>query len=398
MDAQRKALQSLTASLDDSRQELQESYRNFGETLFADSADPSVSGTALSAERSDSWRELMSARERDATAILDIKTALTRRKEIEQFSKEIAETSAALDEEYASRLADAGKNAYEMYDEGLAPWFSGMYEKASVEGAALIDLERREEALRTELEESGFLGKMVSQLRMVGVSASVRRQRERISETLAEGARSLVEGEGLGSLRESGKLTGKLLAAIEAIGETRERIRTLDERARSVDSELAASAEALAANGADNNPTRRLEELGARIRDADRRLETLCVLAARDYCDKFMDEAGVSLLGAGRDASRFGDAGTYSRQIEDVSSLRVEIAEIRRSIESLESAIKIEALDRSMLSMSKTVADCERKIASLEAQASTMREALTAAAAEREELVARKAGIDKTMT
>ncbi len=397
MDAQRKALQSLTVSLDERRQELQETYRNFGEAIFSDSANPSVPLVALSQERSDSWRELMSARERDATAILDIRTAMTRKREIEQFKRELAATSAALDSEYGERLAVAGKAMFENYSEDYAPWFSSAYEKASVEGAALMDLERRKDALRRELEETGFLGKMVSQLRMNGVEASVRRQRDRISEILAEGARSLAEGGGFDALRESGKMTGELAAAVESVIETGDRIRSLGERALSMEAELAASAETLAARGAEGNAQRRVEELGARVRDADRRIETLCVLAARDYCDTFMDETGIPLAGDRPGDSRFGDAGTYARQLGDVSSLRGDIRGIRRSIESLETSMKIESLERSVQAMKKNVADCERKMASLETQAASMREAIASASAEREELIARKAEIDKTM-
>ena len=398
MDAQRKSLQTLTASLDERRRELQEAYCRFGETLFADSAGASASAAALSPERVDSWRELMDARERDATSILDIKTAVTRRKEVEQFAREIAETSAALDAEYRERLADAGKAAYEVYDERYAPWFSAMHEKASAEGASLIDMELREETLKKELEETGFLGKMVAQLRLVGLAATVRRQRDRIAETLSDGVRTLVEGDGIEALRGSGLLEGKLLAGVDSIGETRERIRSLEARARSIDSEIAASAATLAAHGAESNPNRRLEELNARIREADRRLETLCALAARDYCDRFVDETGSPLSGRDGEASGFGDAPSYTRQLEEVSALRAGIQAVRVRIESLETAMKIDSLDRSMAAMGKTVEDCERKIASLEAQASALREALASAVAERKELLARKEDIDKTIT
>ncbi len=397
MDAQRKALQALTVSLDERRQELQDSYRNFGESLFSDSANPSVPGVSLSQERSDSWRELMSARERDATAILDIRTAVTRRKEIEQFKRELASTSDALEEEYSERLAEAGKLIYENYGEDYAPWFSEAYEKASVEGAALIGLERRKEALRKELEETGFLGKLVSQLRMNGLEANVRRQHERITEILAGGARSLLEGGGAEALSESGKLEEALSAAVATLRETGERKLALEERARSTESELAASAKTLAEHGAEGNPHRRIEELNARIRDADRRIETLCVLAARDYCDRFMDESGIPLAGSVPEGSRFGDAGAYARQLEDISALRDEIGGIRRSIDSLETAMKIDSLERSMQALRKNVADCERKIAGLETQAASMREAIASAAAERDELIARKAALDKTM-
>jgi len=70
MDLQRKTIQTLTASLDEKRGELSRFYLQFGHRLLGEATDPAAG--ALGRERTETWRGLMSTRENDTRAVLDI--------------------------------------------------------------------------------------------------------------------------------------------------------------------------------------------------------------------------------------------------------------------------------------------------------------------------------------
>ena len=146
-----------------------------------------------------------------------------------------------------------------------------------------------------------------------------------------------------------------------------------------------------------DNPARRLEELRVRVRDADKRIDAAVALVAREYCDKFMNEDGVSVLGGGADGHSFSDMGTYSLQIEEASLLRSEIAGIRRKIEILETEIRIESLERNVAALRRSREEAERKIAALQDQIEKYDRSVDEAGIEMARLAARREELEKNL-
>ena len=117
----------------------------------------------------------------------------------------------------------------------------------------------------------------------------------------------------------------------------------LSGRSESVDSDIQLVKDGLEDAGALENPQRRMEELRNRIRDTDRRIDSLTALAAREYTDKFYDEDGRTRLGSQDESAESAGLGTYAQQLERASLLRREIGDLRTKIEILETGIKIES-------------------------------------------------------
>jgi hypothetical protein len=362
MDLQRKTIQGLTSALDEKREELSAFYRQFGGKLLADSGDPDIGAGALARERIENWHSLRSSRESDTQAILDIKAAVTRQQELAKFHRELELNVTRENGLYREQLGELGKSFYERYTDADAPVFGTAWEQASREGRALIDLEDTQERLHKDLEASGFFGKMFAQFKMAGLASNIRLHKARILRIFEDGARELISKGVLEERISSGSLDAGISGLYSGIREIEGRIAVLKERSESLESDLAAVRDTLEMNKASENPSRRMDELRHRVSDTDKRIDSLVVLSAREYSDKFLDEDGVSLLGNTGDGHTFSDMGAYSHQLEQVAQLRSVISQIRRKIEVLETTIKIDAMDRNIASFERSTAECERKI------------------------------------
>jgi predicted RNase H-like nuclease (RuvC/YqgF family) len=207
-----------------------------------------------------------------------------------------------------------------------------------------------------------------------------------------------VENGTLLSLAEKGSFGPSLAEGLRDLEEHLQRRSTLEERAKTTHAELESLHALLSKHGAMDNHNRRIEELTIRVRDADRRLETLITLSAREFVDRFMDEDGLPSC---RDSATvddpFASSGPYRERLEECSSLRVEVSRVRKSIQSIETALRIEALDRGVLSMERTISECQRKIAALNAQVDSLAKSIDESKTERENLCALKREIDDSL-
>lgn len=397
MDVQRKTIQSLTVALDEKREELSAFYRQFGTKLFNDSADPLVLGGALSAERVDTWRNLMESRAQDVQAIAEIKAALTRQQELTQFRKELNANLAEEKKRYNEQLGELGRAFYERYTDDDSPDFRDTYEKASVEGKALDRLEERRAQLRRELDESGFFGKMFLQFKMASLASNVRQRKARIDRILVEGAEGLLKSGALETRANAGDLEPPMFEEYASLQDTAFRLESIKKRSGTLDDDFAAVASKLAAWGASENPLRRTEDLRVRVRDTDKRIDSLIIQSAREYSDKFVDDDGKSVLGDTGDGHTFSDMGAYSHQLEQVATLRSAISAIRRKIDVLETSVRIDSLDRNIAGYERNIAECERKIRHLEETAESLKKSIQDAELERSRLVEHRDSIEKTL-
>lgn len=397
MDSPRKTIQNLTISLDEKREALSAFYLQFGGKLFKDSSDSTILAGALSPERIDNWQSLMSSREADTQAILEIKSALTRQQELIQFRKELEKKLFEENTRYKTQLEELGQAFYGQYTEDDADCFGTTYEKASLEGNALIQLEEKQENLRRELEESGFFGKVFAQFKMAGLASNIRQHKSRVMKILSDGAAALLSSGILDARAGDGSLDTRLETALTALKTTAKQLEDLKIRAESLEADLSFVKNSLETLSASDNPSRRLDELRLRIKDSDKRIDSLTILSAREYTDKFLDEEGASLLGNTGDGHTFSDMGVYSHALEQIALLRSEISVIRRRIEVLETALKIESLDKSILSYQRSIDDYERRIQHYKEMSVTLEKNIRDSGDERARLAEYRESIEKSL-
>jgi hypothetical protein len=391
MDLQRKTIQSLTIALDEKRDELSGFYRKFGEKLYADSLDSALHAGALPSDRLLAWSSLLSARENDTKNILDIKDAMTRQQELIRFKSEIEKTLAEENAVQTRQFESLGQVFFRQYDPDRDfVCFGDVHEKAEIEGKVLSQLETKQDLLRTELAEAGFFGKIFAQFRMAGLASNIRLHRARFNRILSDGGRTLFSSGEVTARIESGGAETVVTDLHGKIRETSGRIDEIKRRAETVEDDIASVRSLLASCAALENPHRRLEELRSRIKETDTRIDSLSFLSAREYCDKFLDEDGKSLLGDTGEGNTFSDMGVYAHQLEQVAQLRATISVIRKRIEILETTLKIDALDRNISSYERTVADYERKIQHFQELNASLSKNISDATAERLKLVAHK--------
>lgn len=391
MDAQRKNIQNLTELLDEKRNELNDLYRRFGEKLLQDAASSEELALILGRERVDTWKSLMDSRENDTRAILEIKDVLARSQELRQFHQEIEKNRSDIDDDYQQTLEKLGHACYERYSAGDSASFAEIWEKASLDGAGIVELENKRDTLRMELEKAGVLQRVMLQMKLAAVEKSIKQHHDRMIKILTSGARRLVEEGVLEKQLEDGELDEQFEQIMMSIRDTLGRQRDLDERQGSLKAEKDSLDGVLEKYGARDNPSRRIDSLHAKIRDTDRRITMLSVMAARDYVDTVMDDEGERKLTENETAVE------RIQPLEQVAALRAEIANTRKNIEILEADLKIAALDRTLANTDRSCADFEKKIQQYREQIEKMEKTREQTVRERTALEDYRDSIRKTL-
>lgn len=387
MNELRKSIQNLTIQLDDKRKELSDTNYKFGEKLLSDAVDPLVLSGAVSQERIDSWQIVRNQREANTKNLLDIKTALNRQQELERFRKEL---SALLEKENVDlngNLSVLGKLLSDIKADQNEPELQEFFAQISPEKNELEKLEQKQDKLRTDLATANFFNKMFAQLKIAGITSSIRQVRSRLDKKLAIETGKLVE-KGFTDTNFFGLDSSSIMDQITKVTVIKERIKGLEERDQNLKEELSAELERLSDLGvSSSNPNARLAELRSLIKDNDKKIDLIVALSAREYTDKFLDENGRSLLGNTGDGHTFSDMGMYAHQLEFIALLRSEIFKISRNIEILETELKIENLDKSISSYKKAKTDCQQKIQQLTTQIASLDAKVLEAEAEKARLL-----------
>ncbi len=403
MDSYRKNIQSLSLSLDEKRDSLSVFYRQFGARMLEDSVNPSRMAGALSEERTDSWRSLMSSRESDTCAVLEIRTAANRLQELLQFKKELEKTRME-DRTASMRSASVfGRFVLDHYSaDPVSLDFIGEASRAALEKASLCRSEiavllEKQEQNQLENGDNGFIGKIFLQLKNTSLSSAIKQQQMRLEGLLTDALLPVLRDEGLTIRLRQLYPSGESAAALDKAAQSVQRERDLEERAVTLESDLAQVRETLKGYEAADNSSRRMDDLRTRIRETDRKIDSLTGLSAREYSDKFLDEDGRSLLGGSGDGSGFSDMGKYAHQLEQVSRYRMEISVIRRKIEILENSLKIDSLDKNIASFEKSVHEYERKIIHYQEMIQGLSSSIADAKKDRAVCIERKTGLEEEL-
>lgn len=394
MDSQKKTIQGLTVSLDEKREGLTAFYRQFGARLLADSVEPKSAG-AIDRERADAWHSLMRSRESDTQTILDIQAAVRRQQELNQFRKELDRNKVEIAGEYRSRAAELGKAFYDGYTADDAAVCGEVWKRVNDESNTLASLGERQQRLKQEMDISGFFAKMVAQFKLAGLASTIRQHTTRLQKMYADGAEDVLRNGFLDGRRASGSLDPRIAGLLESVQAASARLQEMNNREASLEADLAAEADRLATLGAAGSPQQRIAELNARVRETDKRIDSLTVLSAQEYADKFIDESGISTLGDTRDGHTFSDMGAYSHQLEQIAAMRADIVTIRRKIEILETSVRIESLDRNIANYSRSIEDYESKIEHYRKLIDGLRENISAAGEDRMRLVGHREELEK---
>ncbi|ULQ59430.1 hypothetical protein K7I13_13250 [Brucepastera parasyntrophica] len=397
MDTQRKTIQNLAVTLDETRGQLALFYRTFGEKLLNDSADPAVVSGGVSTENLDLWRSLMSSREDDTRSILDIKAAVTRRQELIQFRKEIAKKIAEENAGYRDQILKLGQAFFEQYTDADAAFFGETYSKADAEKKKIGQLTEKKKKLQNDSESKRIFGKMVDKVKIASAAGEIQQHEAVLNRILEDAAEEMIQTGAIEKMEESGAISSEILQVYTETRPFLDRIDDLKKRTDVLDSDSEAMNEIFKTNGVKENPQRRIEDLHARIKETDNRIDSLCVLCAREYCDKFLDEDGKYLAGKPAKDTDDNAIKMYQSQLEKAALLRTDIFRIRQKIEVLETDLKIQTLERNITVYKHTIEDHEKKISHYNDLKKTLKKSIADAEKESAQLAEHKAEIEKQL-
>lgn len=359
MESQKKTIQQLTVSLDSQRESLASHYCQFGAKLLNDSADPVIFAATVQPEKTETWQSLRASREEDTNTVLEIKRTVARMQELNQFSKELKKTiSEALDEKNAA-LFTAGFSLFTHFQDEKDPVFSVYFDQANAQSIKIIALEDELSAFRRSLEEANFFSRMMSQLKLTGMNNTLKQEKERFEALVRKNMEAILEDgsiqERLGSA-EIQTLAGDALRVLEAC---ENKLCDYSDREKSLEAEVASLKGYLQNHAALTNTNRRLDELTQKLKETDKRMDSLAGMTAKDYCDRFLDEEGNFLTPVSGNGE---NRNVYQQQLEQCSRIRKNIWDTGRTIEILETNLKIEGLDRSVMAWERSAKDYEARI------------------------------------
>ncbi len=362
MNSQNTTIQDLTASLKKAKDDLDSLYRKIGSgALRREEAEYRDSPQDAPESFSD-WKKLMREREEAASSVFAIKDNLKRAQELGKTEKDIAKSLADAKKKMRSAGARFVSAFWGEYNPDRFPSFAPVYDAAKAEKEACEEIEEKQRSLSGGVEEGKRLSKMMAQFKGAGLSAQLYYRKNRFEQNAADAMEALAADGGAGRLAEELRSadSAQLLETFEPFSEAANTFLSVSNRMKSSDSERQAVNGVLEAHGASENPSKRLDDLRAAIKEKDAAIDNICRARGKDYAALFFDAEGKPLSGA-KDAA----SNEFGAELLEIAELVAQSAKIEQRIEVLNTKAKIKQLD-------KTIAGYNAEIDSLKKRIETM--------------------------
>lgn len=365
MDIQNTTIHNLSFSLNQKKEDLDSLYKKLGARIFQDEEAAYAASGADVPEGFSEWKAAMKEREAAASTVFEIKDKLKRLQDLAKVSKDLEKSLS----EEKKKLRAAGVRAASALWAGQSlekfPAFDPVVAATKAEKAECEKLEEKQRSITNGVEAGKTLGRMMAQFRGAGVSAQLYYRRNKFEQAAADAMEALVAAGGAEKLADEVAAAGssELSEAFAPFMEAVKSVSSLSERVKKTDDEKASAENNLAAFGAAEKASRRLEELHAAIKEKDAVLDNMCSARARDYCAPFFDKTGGPSPGS-RDMA----SDPYSALLFGISAALSEVAELERKIEVVQTEIQVSALDKSIKKYNDEIDDSRRKIEELNAR------------------------------
>ncbi|MDR2897922.1 MAG: hypothetical protein LBU99_03835 [Spirochaetaceae bacterium] len=395
MDIRRRTIQELEIKRNDTLSALTRLYTAAGRKLL--SAETRSAGSySVGEDRLASYHEINRRRDDYSRIITDIQQSAARRKELQEQSQAVKKHIEELNAKWPEVLETLGSALYLHYQSSFTDFFGVFFTEISGEKTLLTEQQSRAAAIQKELESQGFFSKLVTQMKLVPVNASITQLTKKIGAIYIKGARAVRDADSLRPFYQDGTLDSGIIQADEQCNALRNEIEAQHEYLQSLIGEDAGYAAQLSAVGADN-PTKRIEELRKYLKQYDSDMENLCTETGRIYINRFIDENGNPLGSEKPEADmqkHLSEELVPQEFFPDVMQKRKAIISYSRRIEILELTGYIEKTEKQISSLEGSVADDERKIRQLNDHIRDLKRNIEVSGAEKEGLIAKRAQLE----
>lgn len=307
--------------------------------------------------------------------------------------KTIQERINSLSAEWNEKYNIFGKTLIANYDPQMASVIGQNYTEIQALLSKIEELEIQFETDKTALEKQGFFTKMINQVKLSSLGTSISAQKRRLENLYTSTGKTVYESGVFQKDYENRNLDILILQSIDALGSLREEIeqekKNLDEALRE-EKELNVALDSIGVSGSFN---KKLEHFSNKLLGKQNELLQLYKKTGHEYISKYVSTDGSKLIKIPSDI----DA-SVSQMMKEAQKQSASLYVCRQKIEILKTAGQISEKEKSIASMQQSIIDNDIRISRLQAQNADFAEKITAQANEKDELLIKKAELEKSIS
>jgi len=307
--------------------------------------------------------------------------------------KTIQERITTLSSEWNEKYTIFGKTLVANYNPQMASVIGQNYTEIQALLSKIEELEIQFETDKSALEKQGFFTKMINQVKLSSLGTSISAQKRRLENLYTSAGKTAYESGALKKEYDERTLDILILQSLDALGSLSEEIehekKNLDEASRE-EKELNTALESIGVSGSFN---KKLEHFSNRLLGKQNELLQLYKKTGHEYISKYVyaDGSKPVKLPSDLDAS-------VSQMIKEAQKQSASLYVFRQKIEILQLTGQISEKEKSIASMQQSIIDNDVRISRLQVQNADFAEKITAQANEKDELLIKKAELEKSIS
>ena len=297
MNKSDKTIPVLLKELKDLESKLTEAYKQLGNKLIKDTADPVAEANGVSQENFLQWQKLHDERKFCTESVLDIKNNSTRLSELDSFKKQIKDRLSDTKKETEKLKGDFLLKLYKDFLPQCGSLFDSLSAEIHTEEAKIHEAQEKIEALSAEKKEANFFAKLGISGKISSQELKVKNSEKKIKNILTKSDIDIYNSQEVKALYDEDKLFPELKKTYEAILKLGSDLSNSESRLKMIDEETGFVTQKLADAGADKNLKKRIDNFTSRIKEIDEKIDLILESAGIKYTDKFYSAEGDSALG-----------------------------------------------------------------------------------------------------
>lgn len=373
MNNSNKTIPVLLKELKDLESKLTEAYKQLGNKLIKDTADPATEANGVSLENFLQWQRLHDERKFCTESVLDIKNNNTRLSELDSFKKQIKDRLSDTKKETEKLKGDFLLKIYKDFFPQCVNLFDPLSAEIRTEEAKIQEAQERIETLKAEKNEANFFVKLGLSGKISSHELKIKNSEKKIKNILTKSDINIENSQEVKALYDEDKLLPELKKSYEEILKLGTDLSDSENRLKMIDEEAGFVTQKLADAGADKNSKKRIDNFTNRIKEIDEKIDLISESAGLKYTENFYSVEGDSALGENPSDEALGK---YADYLKKAGKYRKEISKVKYNIEFCEVMQKIKAEENHIQNLNRTIKNCENSIKEAEKKISNSEAAI----------------------
>ena len=359
MNNSNKTIPVLLKELKDFESKLAETYKQLGNKLLKDTADPVSVNNGVSQENFLKWQKLYDERKVCTESILDIKNNNARLSELDSFKKQIKDRLLDTKKETEKLKGDFLLKLYKDFLPQCAALFDPLSAEIRAEEAKIREIQEKIEALKTEKKEANFFVRLGLSGKISSQELKIKNSEKKIKNILTKSDIDIYNSQEVKALYDENKLSSELKKNYEEILKLGTDLTDSENRLKMIEEETGFVTQKLADTGADKNSKKRIDNFTIRIKEIDENIDSILESTGLKYAENFYSPEGDSALGENPSDE---ELGKYAVYLKKAGNYRKEITKTKYNIELCELMQKIKAEENRIQNFNRTIKNSENAI------------------------------------